>query len=856
MSADGSRVVFVGRGENNGVWLRDRDSSQSFRITSGSHFNPAISADGDTIAYVEYGSSRTVFVVDITNPASPGSPLLVSKNASGVAANGLSDFPSLSEDGRFVAFQSTGSNLDPGTPLPSSGGPNKVYVHDRDVSGDSTFDQAGDIDTFMVSVTAAGVAPPGNAVKPDITPDGTTVVFGSEQDLSPAVPGAAPAAEDEEEDTAAQVWKVSVAAGEVTDSTLISKASDGSPGDQGSALDYGPTVSDDGSIVAFESFATNLVADDTNDDLDAFVSDGGTVTRISVDGRTATKGGQIDLEPQSVVPCTGLPWTDENGAEIVPVPVVGAGPSVSGDGTYVAFESDAALTADDLNATEDEFGTVRITDVYGYELAGAQVERLSQPVPTGLEATGCRPEGRTGVLGPMNNGADPAIGSTRQFVSFVSNGDLADERPDPVEPAADTAAHDEGEEEEGPSTEPAIHTRTYGPLGIGMFVRDISVQEHDTGTNTVGVLVGLTDFATGPVTVDVATIGVTASDDDYILVDETVTFSPGEIAKLVNVEVSGDIAIEADEHFLVTLSNASVPVGDSAAEVTILDDDDFDSFNEHYASRSFNVGGDAQPLVGNFNGGPASDVFWYEPGATPDRRWTDVVATPTAFDIGADQPAQVIGSYQPFVGDFDLDGFDDIFWYAPGPAKDYIWYGKASGIDSVQVSVIGSYKPVVTEAGGKTAIMWYAPGGARDYLWVFAGRSVSSPSVKQVGGTTYRPVSIADPNGDPGILWYAPGPAADYVWGGLPDTGGSPAVNVRVTINGTYQPLPQYPAALLYGAGSAPDYAVGFDLFGAGFASLPAQINGTYRPGASPGVGMIVWYQPGSGTDHLWFLED
>ena len=57
MSEDGAREVYVGRGEAKGVWLTDRSIPQTWRLTTGDHFNPAISDDGDTIAYVEYGST-------------------------------------------------------------------------------------------------------------------------------------------------------------------------------------------------------------------------------------------------------------------------------------------------------------------------------------------------------------------------------------------------------------------------------------------------------------------------------------------------------------------------------------------------------------------------------------------------------------------------------------------------------------------------------------------------------------------------------------------------------------------------------------------------------------------------------
>jgi Tol biopolymer transport system component len=270
MTPDGSRVAMVGRGESNaGVWLVDRDAGQTYRISSGMHFNPAISADGDTLAYVEYGSNRSVWVVDITDPASPGSRELASRSTSGQAANGLSDFPALSADGRLVAFQSTASNLDPSVPLPPSGGPNKVYLRDR-VAGT----------TEMVSVDNSGAAQPGNAIKPSLSADGREVAFASEADLAGPVLGVLAAGEEEEPTTVPQVW---VRDRQAATTEPVSVSSDGVPGDAGSALVYGPTISADGREVAFESDATNLVPADTNGRTDAFLHDRLTdgTTRVS-----------------------------------------------------------------------------------------------------------------------------------------------------------------------------------------------------------------------------------------------------------------------------------------------------------------------------------------------------------------------------------------------------------------------------------------------------------------------------------------------------------------------------------------------------------------------------------------------
>jgi Tol biopolymer transport system component len=266
MSADGSREVFVGRNSaNQGIWMKDRSSGEFWRITTGLDVNPDISADGTTIAYVRYGSSRPVYVQNVTDPGNPGAAQLASVNSDEVAANGLSDYPSLNADGTVVAFQSMADNLDADTPVPSSGGPNKVYL--RDLAAGTT---------EMVSVDANGDAQAGNSTKPDVSASGEQIAFASESDLSGAP---APAAE-EEAVTVVQVWVRDTTAGT---STLASTDSAGVAGNASAALTYGPTISSDGTVVGFESLASNLVAGDTNGTTDAFRHDmsSGLTTRVS-----------------------------------------------------------------------------------------------------------------------------------------------------------------------------------------------------------------------------------------------------------------------------------------------------------------------------------------------------------------------------------------------------------------------------------------------------------------------------------------------------------------------------------------------------------------------------------------------
>jgi tricorn protease-like protein len=111
-------------------------------------------------------------------------------------------------------------------------------------------------------------------------------------------------------------------------SGTTSRVSLASNGAQGSANSTDPAISADGRFVAFVSNASNLVAGDTNDTGDIFVHDRqtGTTSRVSV-----ASGGTQGSGPSSA-------------------------PSISADGRFVAFGSDAAnLVAGDTNGEPDVF---------------------------------------------------------------------------------------------------------------------------------------------------------------------------------------------------------------------------------------------------------------------------------------------------------------------------------------------------------------------------------------------------------------------------------------------------------------------------------------------------------------------
>jgi Tol biopolymer transport system component len=221
----------------------------------------------------------------------------VSVSSSDTQANSRSMSPAISADGRYVAFESYASNLVAG----DTNDRRDVFVGDR-VTGT----------TERVSVSSSGTQANSRSMSPAISADGRYVAFNS--DARNLVAGDTNRAQD-----------VFVHNRSTGTTRRVSKSSSGTQANQRSSTGG---ISADGRYVAFESWASNLVAGDTNDRSDVFVRDRatGTTQRVSVSsaGTQANQGS----------------WD----------------PAVSADGRYVAFGSYASnLVAGDTNDVGDVF---------------------------------------------------------------------------------------------------------------------------------------------------------------------------------------------------------------------------------------------------------------------------------------------------------------------------------------------------------------------------------------------------------------------------------------------------------------------------------------------------------------------
>lgn len=237
---------------------------------------------------------------------------LISKSSAGVIGDARSRWPEVSDDGRFVTFYSEAGNLVAG----DTNGAADVFLHDRllgltervsvgdfglqgdfgvapvpaPVSDDGNFvafatyatnlslldgdtyadvyrrDRSSD-ETVLVSVDLHGTDN-ARAINPSMTADGTRVAFDSNGLVTLLSGGAW---------RQCYVRDVSAAS-----TTMISVSS--LTGFEGSGNSEFPELSDDGSVVAFQSRASDLVAGDLNGTTpDAFVSIGGALELVSLD---------------------------------------------------------------------------------------------------------------------------------------------------------------------------------------------------------------------------------------------------------------------------------------------------------------------------------------------------------------------------------------------------------------------------------------------------------------------------------------------------------------------------------------------------------------------------------------------
>jgi Tol biopolymer transport system component len=337
ISADGRYVAFTSRASdlvaNDGnnrydVFVRDLQSGTTSLVSvnaagtnsgnSGS-YGPVITPDGRYVVFessagdivANDGNSYTdIFIRDMQ----AGITKHVSINIHGTSTNFKSAYtPTVSADGRRIAFHSEAPDLVPGDTN------SKLDVFVRDMVAEVT---------TLVSVNRTGAGSGNNSsVTGVISADGHHVAFYSFG--SDLVPG--------DTNNTSDVFVRNLEAGTTA---LISINNAGTASGNQSSYTYlsSPKINEDGRFVVFQSLSTDLVStSDTNNAQDIFVRDvqGGTTSLVTINS-SGTKSG--------------------NGRSGTIDPTYVLDPSITADGHYVLFGSYASdLVGNDFNNASDVF---------------------------------------------------------------------------------------------------------------------------------------------------------------------------------------------------------------------------------------------------------------------------------------------------------------------------------------------------------------------------------------------------------------------------------------------------------------------------------------------------------------------
>ncbi len=362
---------------------------------------PVISGDG---RYVAFTSRATNLATKETD--SHGGIFVYDRQTGSsecVTVSGMT--PAISDDGRYLAFASSADDL----VVDDSNDESDIFVHDRDTGSSE-----------RVSVASDGSEGNNSSSDPVISGDGRYVAFASRADNL--------VADDNNGES-----DIFVHDRDTGSTELVSVGRDEGQGDNAS---WSPAISSNGRYVAFYSQATNLVADDTNGAKDVFVYDRETAIseRVSIasdgsqadfssfapsisdDGRYVAFASQasnlVDADTNGV-PDIFVHDRDTGSTELVSIASDGIqgndysfSPVISGDGRYVAFASDATnLVAADTNDLQD---------IFVHDRVSGTTERSS------VSSDGSQSNNnRAGIEPAVSAGA--AISDNGRYVAFYSH---------------------------------------------------------------------------------------------------------------------------------------------------------------------------------------------------------------------------------------------------------------------------------------------------------------------------------------------------------------------------------------------------------------------------------------------------
>lgn len=581
ISANGRYVAFVSEAtdlaanDNNfatDVFVRDRLTGQTILVSvnaagtgTADQFSraPTITPDGRFVVFISAASNlvtddaaalihEDVFIRDLQL----GTTKLVSRNFAGTGrgngASGWFDPLGISDDGRYVVFTSSSTDL---TAIPDNNNQQDVFVRDLQTNT-----------TKLVSINKDGTGSGQNVSNVGvITPDGRFVAFISEaRDLTA---------------TDTRFKQVFVRDLQTNTTKLVTPNFAGTGASSGGTdpgIERSLAISDDGRFIAFVSSSADLVPNDTGLTHDVFVRDTQLETTFLVsvtkDGLPPTTGhsGRFAMTPDGryvsfVSGCDTLVNNDSNqqqdvflrdlqtntttlisvnqsgvaggnGAADTSFVSIFLRTSISNDGRYVSFGSSAVnlTNTPDINSATDIFVRDRQTSTtvfasQNFSGSGSSDRGAGAALISRDGSTVCYFSGSTDLVGFDTNGG---VQDLFAFLNIEQPGQIRFK-----------FAVNDADENGGAAT---VTVTKVGPPG---------------STISVG-------YSTSN--------GTAISGADYTPATGTLSFGPTDTEKTFTVSALNDSVDENDETVILKLSSVSgsVPFGEpSVAVMRIVDDD-------------------------------------------------------------------------------------------------------------------------------------------------------------------------------------------------------------------------------------------------------------------------------------------
>ena len=531
--------------------------------------NPtAITPDG---RYVLFSSTATDITENDTNSETDvfvrdmltDTTRLISVATTGTSGNGSAADGAISDDGRYIFFASTSSNL---TTTPDTNTKADYFVRDT---------QAGT--TTLISVNRAGTAAGRNTQNPNgffpslvATPDGRYIAFTSQAD------------DLVDNDQNGSNEDVFVRDLRTSTTRLVSVALSGRSCNFGARH---PGISADGRYVAFESLATDLV------NVQDFV--GGATSDVFV------RDLQAGVTVLGSVRQDGTATPNDSAFN----------PRISADGRRVAFYSRAGnIVPNDVNGADGK-------DVFAFDpvfppTSHLQFSATAYTVGEGDAQATITVTRTDSSLGAVSVNYATADGTARAGFDYAATSGtitFADNDTTPKTFTISIINDTLSEANEtinlsfsAPTAGAAVGTPPLASVTItdndpqpSLRVSNVSVPEGGPNATISAVFrVALSTASGATITVNYATANGTATaGGDYETTSGALTFNPGETSKTVSVNVFGDTSVEPDETFALNLTN---PVGASTGAggtATITNDDPGTQFNVSGSVNDASVGG-------------------------------------------------------------------------------------------------------------------------------------------------------------------------------------------------------------------------------------------------------------------------